>query len=138
MRARPRPKQTVRVENLVKEFEVRGAKGEEKILRAVNDVTFGVRTGTTMAIVGESGSGKSTVANIILNLLDPTSGKVFLRGHDLATRAGRNGSTRGARCRWSSKTLRLAGPDVFSVQNCRRTPASSRGWQQEGTPGKGR
>ena len=75
----------VRVENLVKEFEVRGAKGEEKILRAVNDVTFGVRTGTTMAIVGESGSGKSTVANIILNLLDPTSGKVFLRGHDLAT-----------------------------------------------------
>ena len=75
----------VRVENLVKEFEVRGAKGEEKILRAVDDVTFGVRTGTTMAIVGESGSGKSTVANIILNLLDPTSGKVFLRGHDLAT-----------------------------------------------------
>ncbi len=75
----------VRVENLVKEFEIRGAKGEQKILRAVDDVTFGVRTGTTLAIVGESGSGKSTVANIILNLLDPTSGKVFLRGQDLAT-----------------------------------------------------
>lgn len=75
----------IRVENLVKEFEVRGAKGEEKILRAVDDVSFGVRTGTTMAVVGESGSGKSTVANIILNLLDPTSGKVFLRGQDLST-----------------------------------------------------
>ncbi len=75
----------IRVENLVKEFEVRGAKGEEKILRAVDDVTFGVRTGTTMAVVGESGSGKSTVANIILNLLDPTSGKVFMRGRDLST-----------------------------------------------------
>lgn len=74
----------VRVENLVKEFEIRGAKGEQKILRAVDDVSFGVRTGTTMAIVGESGSGKSTVANIILNLLDPTSGKVFLRGQDLS------------------------------------------------------
>lgn len=75
----------IRVENLVKEFEVRGAKGEEKILRAVDDVTFGVRTGTTMAVVGESGSGKSTVANIILNLLDPTSGRVYLRGKDLST-----------------------------------------------------
>ncbi|WP_242491791.1 dipeptide ABC transporter ATP-binding protein [Actinomyces minihominis] len=75
----------IRVENLVKEFEVRGAKGEEKILRAVDDVTFGVRTGTTLAVVGESGSGKSTVANIILNLLDPTSGKVFMRGRDLST-----------------------------------------------------
>ncbi len=75
----------IRVENLVKEFEVRGAKGEEKILRAVDNVTFGVRTGTTMAVVGESGSGKSTVANIILNLLDPTSGSVYLRGQDLST-----------------------------------------------------
>ncbi len=75
----------IRVEHLVKEFEVRGAKGEEKILRAVDDVTFGVRTGTTLAVVGESGSGKSTVANIILNLLDPTSGKVFMRGRDLST-----------------------------------------------------
>ncbi|MFZ1381756.1 MAG: ABC transporter ATP-binding protein [Scrofimicrobium sp.] len=75
----------VRVENLVKEFDIRGAKGEAKLLRAVDDVTFGVRTGTTMAIVGESGSGKSTVANIILNLLDPTSGKVYMRGRDLST-----------------------------------------------------
>lgn len=75
----------IRVENLVKEFDIRGAKGEAKLLRAVDDVTFGVRTGTTMAIVGESGSGKSTVANIILNLLDPTSGKVYMRGRDLST-----------------------------------------------------
>ena len=37
-----------------------------------------------MAVVGESGSGKSTVANIILNLIDPTSGQVFLRGKDLS------------------------------------------------------
>ena len=75
----------VRVENLVKEFDVRGAKGEAKVLRAVDDVTFGVRKGTTLAVVGESGSGKSTVANIILNLLDPTSGKVYLEGRDLST-----------------------------------------------------
>lgn len=74
----------IRVEHLVKEFDIRGAKGENKILRAVDDVTFSVRTGTTMAIVGESGSGKSTVANILLNLLNPTSGKVYMHGRDLS------------------------------------------------------
>ncbi|MFN8049025.1 MAG: ABC transporter ATP-binding protein [Ancrocorticia sp.] len=75
----------ISVRNLVKEFDVRGAKGEAKVLRAVDDVTFDVRTGTTLALVGESGSGKSTVANMILNLLDPTSGKVLFKGEDLST-----------------------------------------------------
>ncbi|SDM94738.1 dipeptide ABC transporter ATP-binding protein [Actinomyces ruminicola] len=77
--------EVLRVEHLTKIFDVRGAKGEAKILKAVDDVTFGVRRGTTTALVGESGSGKSTVANIILNLLDPTSGKVFHNGVDLST-----------------------------------------------------
>ena len=75
----------LRVEHLTKIFEVRGAKGDDKTLTAVDDVTFGIRKGTTTALVGESGSGKSTVANIILNLIDPTSGKVFHNGVDLST-----------------------------------------------------
>ena len=75
----------LRVEHLTKIFEVRGAKGDDKTLTAVDDVTFGIRKGTTTALVGESGSGKSTVANIILNLIDPTSGKVFHDGVDLST-----------------------------------------------------
>ena len=75
----------LRVEHLTKVFEVRGAKGNDKTLTAVDDVTFGIRKGTTTALVGESGSGKSTVANIILNLIDPTSGKVFHDGVDLST-----------------------------------------------------
>ncbi|MCL3776894.1 MULTISPECIES: ABC transporter ATP-binding protein [unclassified Actinomyces] len=77
--------EVLRTEHLTKVFDVRGAKGEAKTLKAVDDVTFGVRRGTTTALVGESGSGKSTVANIILNLLDPTSGKVFHNGVDLST-----------------------------------------------------
>lgn len=72
----------IRVENLTKEFDVRGAKGEAKKLLAVDDVSFKLRTGTTLALVGESGSGKSTVANMILNLLNPTSGKVYFKGQD--------------------------------------------------------
>ena len=75
----------LRVEHLTKVFEVRGAKGKDKALKAVDDVSFCIRKGTTTALVGESGSGKSTVANIILNLIDPTSGKVFHDGVDLST-----------------------------------------------------
>ena len=75
----------LRVEHLTKVFEVHGAKGKDKTFTAVDDVSFGIRKGTTTALVGESGSGKSTVANIILNLIDPTSGKVFHDGVDLST-----------------------------------------------------
>lgn len=75
----------IRVEDLCKEFDVRGAKGDKKKLKAVDNVSFDLRKGTTLALVGESGSGKSTVANMILNLLDPTSGKVYYKGTDLST-----------------------------------------------------
>lgn len=73
-------------ENLVKEFSLRGAlPGAGSTFRAVDDVSFTVPRGATMALVGESGSGKSTVANILLNLLEPTSGRVTFEGTDLST-----------------------------------------------------
>ncbi|MDO4259434.1 MAG: ABC transporter ATP-binding protein [Actinomycetaceae bacterium] len=72
----------IRVENLTKVFDVRGAKGEAKTLTAVDDVSFALRRGTTLAVVGESGSGKSTAANMILQLYKPTSGKIFFDGQD--------------------------------------------------------
>lgn len=75
----------IRVENLTKEFDVRGAKGDRKKFKAVDDVTFDLRKGTTLALVGESGSGKSTVANMVLNLLPVTSGKVLYKGTDLTS-----------------------------------------------------
>lgn len=76
--------EVIRVENLTKVFDIRGAKGAKKHFKAVDDVSFTLRRGTTLALVGESGSGKSTVANIVLNLLDPTSGKVYYKGTDLS------------------------------------------------------
>ena len=75
----------IRVENLTKVFHVRGARGAKSDFKAVDDVSFGLTKGTTLALVGESGSGKSTVANMILNLLDPTSGRVYYKGTDLST-----------------------------------------------------
>ena len=77
--------EVIRVENLTKEFDIRGERGAKKKLLAVDDVSFSLRKGSTLALVGESGSGKSTVANMVLNLLDPTSGKVFYKGTDLST-----------------------------------------------------
>ena len=79
----------VSVEHLVKEFDVRGAKGDKKVLRAVDDVSFDLRRGSTLALVGESGSGKSTVANMVLSLLEPTSGSVKFEGRDVSSLKGK-------------------------------------------------
>ena len=79
----------IQVANLVKEFDVRGARGDKKLLRAVDDVSFDLRRGSTLALVGESGSGKSTVANMVLSLLEPTSGSVTFDGRDVASLKGR-------------------------------------------------
>src|SRR5690606_19583408 len=76
----------VEVDQLVKEFEMPGGRPWAKnYFRAVDDVSFGLRRGTTTAIVGESGSGKSTVARMVLDLLEPTSGTVRFDGVDIRT-----------------------------------------------------
>ena len=72
----------IRVEHLTKEFDIRGAKKGQDTFLAVDDVSFELRRGTTLAVVGESGSGKSTAANMVLQLLTPTKGKVYFDGED--------------------------------------------------------
>jgi peptide/nickel transport system ATP-binding protein len=65
--------------------ESRGAPWRRAEFRAVDDVSFRLRRGSTLAIVGESGSGKSTVARMVLGLLQPSSGTVIFDGaHDVA------------------------------------------------------
>ncbi|MBK9243230.1 MAG: ABC transporter ATP-binding protein [Acidobacteria bacterium] len=49
----------------------------------IEEISFRVAPGETVAIVGASGSGKSTIADVLLRLLDPDSGVVRLDGHDL-------------------------------------------------------
>src|SRR5699024_5660405 len=57
---------------------------------AVDDVSYEIERGTTTAIVGESGSGKSTVAQMVLKLLEPTEGRVLFEGRDVTTFTGRD------------------------------------------------
>ena len=76
----------IETKNLTKEFTLRGGRpGSAVTFKAVDDVSFALRRGTTTAIVGESGSGKSTVARMVLGLLDPTSGSVEFDGVDITT-----------------------------------------------------
>jgi peptide/nickel transport system ATP-binding protein len=69
------------------ELEVRGLTKNFGDLRAVDDVSLTLRTGTITALVGESGSGKSTVARILVRLYDATSGSVLYDGKDVLSRS---------------------------------------------------
>jgi peptide/nickel transport system ATP-binding protein len=76
----------VEVKNLTKVFHLRGARpGAGTDFKAVDDVSFAIPRGSTTALVGESGSGKSTVANIMLNLLEPTEGSVIFEGTEVGS-----------------------------------------------------
>ena len=71
----------ITVDHLIKEFKLPRKK---EMFKAVDDVSFSIKKGTTLAIVGESGSGKSTVANMVLKLLEPTAGTVTYDGRDIS------------------------------------------------------
>src|SRR4051812_6437984 len=58
-------------------------------LSAVEDVDLEILRGETLGLVGESGSGKSTVARLLLRLVEPTRGQVFYGGQNVLALSGR-------------------------------------------------
>lgn len=73
------PEVLVRASSLVKEFSLPTG----GTVRAVDDVSFELPVGQTLALVGESGSGKSTTARLVLGLSKPTSGSVDFAGTEI-------------------------------------------------------
>jgi peptide/nickel transport system ATP-binding protein/oligopeptide transport system ATP-binding protein len=75
----------LQITDLVKHFPVQtGLFGRGGgVVKAVDGVSFEVNAGESFAIVGESGCGKSTVARLVLRLIEPTRGKVLLEECDL-------------------------------------------------------
>ena len=70
----------LKVENLNKTY----GKGENQV-KAVDNISFSVEKGESVAIIGASGSGKSTLLHLIGGVDRPTSGKVFIDGKDIYT-----------------------------------------------------
>lgn len=80
--------------------------------RVVNDVSFTIARGETLGLVGESGSGKSTVARMLLRLVEPTAGEVLYGGRNLLTASARE--LRGLRRR-----MQIVFQDPFAALNPR-------------------
>lgn len=73
----------IEAKNITKTFTVHRIGSKKLTVKAVDDVSFNVESGSITAIVGESGSGKSTLAKLIVSLIQPTSGTIFYKGQDI-------------------------------------------------------
>jgi ABC-type oligopeptide transport system ATPase subunit len=78
----------LRLERVSKTYRVGTFGGEE--LRAVRDVSFEVAPGEVLSLIGESGSGKSTIGRMILRLLSPTDGRIWVDDMNVASLSRRN------------------------------------------------
>jgi oligopeptide/dipeptide ABC transporter ATP-binding protein len=110
----------IEVRNLVKHFPITsGIILQRRIgaVKAVDDVSFDVRSGETLGIVGETGCGKSTTARLIVRLLEPTSGTVCFEGEDITTR-------RGASLKALRREMQMIFQDPYSSLNPRKTVGS--------------
>ncbi|MEV5068777.1 ABC transporter ATP-binding protein [Microbacterium sp. LMI12-1-1.1] len=92
-------------DGVTKVYSVRGA-GQ---MKALDDVSFTLRSGQTIGLVGQSGSGKSTIAKILTQLETPTSGEVRLDGEPIPRR--------GKGLRAYRQQLRMVFQDPFASLN---------------------
>ena len=75
----------LKVENLTKVYRS-GSRffGKERIVKAVQDVSFDLARGRTLGVVGESGSGKSSLGRLLIKLMNSDGGRILFDGQDIA------------------------------------------------------
>ncbi|MCU1429423.1 MAG: oligopeptide/dipeptide transporter, ATPase subunit [Actinomycetia bacterium] len=112
----------LRVRGLAKEFPVQSSVLRRVVgrVRAVDGVDFEVAPGETLGLVGESGSGKSTVARLLLRLLEPTRGTIEFDGTDITTLSRRD-------LRKFRRNMQIVFQDPYSSLDPRSTIAETVG-----------
>ena len=98
------------VRNLKVWFPIRRFLREALFVRAVDDVSFDLRRGETLAIVGESGSGKTTLGKTCLKLIEPTSGSIIYDGRDITSISNKD-------LGWYRREAQIIYQDPFSSLN---------------------
>ncbi|MEO5761871.1 MAG: ABC transporter ATP-binding protein, partial [Vicinamibacteria bacterium] len=116
----PTPSVVLCVENLQVTYRARGASRESVVVQAVDDVSFRLHQGETLAIVGESGCGKSTLARSLVGLEPSALGSVKVDGVDILR------ATPGER-RAARRQIQIVFQDPYSSLNPRRRVADSIG-----------
>jgi len=99
----------VKISGLTKHFPIPGS---DDVVRAVDHVSFDIRTGETLGLVGESGCGKTTVGRCIVRLIDPTSGTIEFGGRDIT-------ELRGDGLRAQRREMQIIFQDPYSSLNPR-------------------
>ena len=110
------PPPLLEIRNLVKYFPITRGLLKRTVghVKAVDDVSYAVMQGETFGLVGESGCGKSTTAKLVLRLINPTSGQIFLNGKDIT-------HLDGAGLRAMRKDLQIVFQDPYASLNPRMT-----------------
>ncbi|MCM3588192.1 ATP-binding cassette domain-containing protein [Mesobacillus maritimus] len=99
----------------VKDLKKHFSAGKDKVIKAVDGITFDIYKGETFGLVGESGSGKSTAGRTIIRLYDATSGEVKFNGEDVHGRKSRD------QLRKFNRKMQMIFQDPHSSLNPRMT-----------------
>lgn len=106
----------VRIEDLRKTYQVRGADGTKETLVAVDRISMELAPGGSLGIVGESGSGKSTTARVLLGLERADQGTITVDGQDWSRPARRSKDRRQR-----AKIMQMVFQDPYQSLDRRQT-----------------